>query len=117
MKETKYLTTLEKANLHDTMEPLLTSMYEEFKDLSKKKPEATISKNKILIVNRILNKIRIILNDQETIEFLDLLNEDDMPQISDVVIMLSQYVAAMSAFKTKHHGWDGTRHKWFVKIK
>jgi hypothetical protein len=29
--------------------------------------------------------------------------------------MLSQYVAAMNAFKEKYHGWDGSTHKWFLK--
>jgi hypothetical protein len=50
-------------------------------------------------------------------EFLDLLNEDDVPQLSDVTLILSQYVAAMEAFKRKYYGWDDlvkTAH-WHIK--
>ncbi|EJU6114734.1 hypothetical protein N4Z96_004523, partial [Salmonella enterica] len=47
--------------------------------------------------------------------FLDLLDEDDVPQASDVTLILSQYVAAMDAFREKHYGWDGSTHDWFIE--
>lgn len=97
--------------------PLLLAMYTEFKELSKKKPDAAVSKSKIKITNRLLEKITVVLNDEKTIEFLDLLDEDDIPQISDVTLILSQYVAAMEAFHKTHYGWDGSEHKWFIKGK
>ena len=89
----------ENATAHDLTSPLLSSMYVEFKELSKKKPDAAVSKSKIKIVNRLLMKIREILADEQAIEFLDLLDEDDVPQVSDVTLILSQYVAAMKEFK------------------
>lgn len=104
-----------KADSHDTTMPLLKAMYIEFKELSKKTPSAAISKQKITIVNRLLTRISEILVDEESIKFLDMLDEDDVPQMSDVTLMLSQYVAAMNAFKEKYHGWDGSTHKWFLK--
>lgn len=107
-------TTQDKTDTHDVTLPLLISMYGEFKELSKKKPDAAISKNKIAIVNRLLQKIRTILNDEESIEFLDLLDEDDIPQTSDVTLILSQYVAAMKAFKDRYFGWNGSEHDWFI---
>jgi hypothetical protein len=117
MKDEVFFTTSEKVNTYSIMLPLLKSMYNEFKELSKQKPDASISKSKILIVNRLLEKIRTVLDDQESIEFLDLLNEDDIPQASDVVIILSQYVAAMVAFKEKYFKWDKNEYddKWYVK--
>ncbi|SER92426.1 hypothetical protein [Halopseudomonas bauzanensis] len=111
----KLYTTNEKAQTHDTMTPLLEAMYSEFKELSKKKPDSAVSKSKIKIVNRLLEKVRIVLSDEESMEFLDLLDEDDVPQASDVTLILSQYVAAMSAFHGKHYGWDGSSHTWFIK--
>lgn len=108
-------TSIDKADTHDTMMPLLNSMYEEFKELSKKKPEAAISKNKIKIVNRLLEKVRGILKEEDSIDFLDLLDEDDVPQTSDVTLILSQYVAAMNGFKSKYHGFvSGKGHIWHV---
>ncbi|STQ89716.1 hypothetical protein [Iodobacter fluviatilis] len=115
MSKGKFYTSNEKAQTHDTMTPLLSAMYSEFKELSKKKPDSAVSKSKIKIVNRLLEKVRDVLADEDSIEFLDLLDEDDVPQVSDVTLILSQYVAAMDAFRGKHHGWDGANNKWFIK--
>ena len=41
-----YYTTKERAQAYDTTMPLLEAMYLEFKDLSKKKPDAAVSKSK-----------------------------------------------------------------------
>jgi hypothetical protein len=95
----------DKANTHDATMPLLESMYAEFKEFSKKNPDAVISKNKIRIVNRLLERIRKVLIDEESIEFLDLLDEDEVPQSGDVTLILSQYVAAMQGFKSKYYGY------------
>lgn len=106
MKKSKVPTSKQKGNLHDITMPLLSSMYREFQELSKKKPEAAVSKAKIAIVNRLLEKMRIVLKDEATIEFLDILVEDYIPQVSDVTLILSQYVASMEAFKRHHYDFD-----------
>jgi hypothetical protein len=108
-------TTAKKGTTHDVTMPLLQAMFEEFKELAKKKPEAAVSKSKLVIANRLLQRVREVLADEESIEFLDLLDEDDVPQVSDVTLIFSQYVAAMHAFKTKYHGWNGGEHTWFIK--
>ena len=115
MPENKSHTTAEKAATHDVLTPLIQAMYDEFKDLSKKKPDSPISKSKIKVVNRMLKKLRTVLNDEESIEFLDLLDEDDVPQASDVTLMLSQYVAAMVSFRKKYHGFSDGKQTWFLK--
>jgi hypothetical protein len=111
----KHATTAKKAAAHDVMMPLLNAMYEEFKDLAKKKPESAVSKSKLKIANRLLGKVREVLITEESIEFLDLLDEDDVPQVSDVTLIFSQYVAAMQAFKGKYYGWNGSETNWFAK--
>lgn len=73
---TLYYTTKEKVQNYDITMPLLKAMYFEFKELSKKKPEAAVSKSKIKISNRLLDKVRTVLKDSTSIEFLDLLDED-----------------------------------------
>jgi hypothetical protein len=91
-------TSIEKTQLYEVTRPLLDAMYVEFKELSKKKPEGVVSKAKIKIINRLLSRCREVLKDEMTIEYLDLLEEDDVPQNSDVVLMLSQYTAAMGKY-------------------
>jgi len=115
MKSHQDVTTTDKASTHDTIMPLLESMYTEFKELAKKKPDAAVNKSKIAIANRLLTKVRVVLKEEESIDFLDLLDEDDIPQASDVTLMLSQYVAAMTAFHKKYYGWNGSEYIWFIK--
>ena len=58
MRACNATTTSDKAATHDTTMPLLDSMYSEFKELSKKKPDAAVSKSKINIANRLLARVR-----------------------------------------------------------
>lgn len=115
MKEIEHYTTQSKAHMHDAMTPLIKSMYSEFKEISKKKPESAVSKSKIKIANRLLERLRLILADEDTIKFLDLLDEDDVPQVSDVTLILSQYVASLEAFRSKYFGWNGEESTWHIE--
>ncbi len=99
-------TTLEKADLYEITMPLLQAMYREFKELSKKKPEGAVSKAKIKVVNRLLTTCQEVLEAEASIDYLDVLNEDDVPQNSDVVLMLSQYEAAMQRFRSTYHKYS-----------
>ena len=83
--------------------PLLSSMFHEFQELSKKKPDGVLNKCKIAIVNRLLREIHEFLAEEPTITYLDILNEDDLPQNSDVVLILGQTVAAMRTFEDKYN--------------
>ncbi len=111
----KIYTTKEKAHIYDTTMPLLKAMYSEFKELSKKKSDAAVSKSKIKISNRLLEKVRQVLKNESEIEFLDLIDEDEIPQVSDVTLILSQYVAAMESYREFHYGWNGSEQDWFIK--
>jgi hypothetical protein len=103
-RDRKQRTTKKKAELHEVVMPLLQAMYEEFKEFSKKKPDAVLSKSKVQVVNRLLEKCREVLESESSLQFLDLLDEDNVPQNNDVVLMLSQYVSAMNQFKEAYHG-------------
>ena len=107
-------TTTERAEAYEELMPLLESMYREFQELSKKKPDAVLNKRKVEIVNRLLRDVYHVLEGQTSSAYLDLLDEDDLPQNSDVVLMLSQTVAAMRQFKSTYYGWDSeaATHCW-----
>lgn len=95
-------TTIKIAEKFDSLMPLLSSMFHEFQELSKKKPDGVLNKCKIAIVNRLLREIHGILAEEPTSIYLDILNEDDLPQNSDVVLILSLTVAAMKTFENKY---------------
>jgi hypothetical protein len=97
-------TTAEKGAKHDNLMPLLSAMFREFQDLAKKKPDGALNKRKVEIVNRLLRDVFQIIEGEATHAYLDLLDEDELPQNSDVVLILGQAVAAMEAFKEKYYG-------------
>jgi hypothetical protein len=98
MKQLKGYTTKEKVEIYEAIAPLLEAMFTEFKEFSKRKPEGVVNKNKIKIVNRLLVKFKDVLQDEVAIKYLDLIDDDDVPQNSDIVLMLSQYNAAMEQY-------------------
>lgn len=107
-------TTVDKANRYMVALPLLTSLYAEFDKLAKKKPDAVLNKQKLKAVKRIVDECRVILEGESSLQFLDEVHEDDIPQNSDTLLLLSQYSAAMKSFKGKYYGFDGREHRWFV---
>lgn len=109
MKTRGSVTTIERAAKHDALLPLVRAMFREFQDLSKKKPDGVLNKRKAEIVNRLMREVIEIVEGEPTRVHLDLLDEDDLPQNSDVVLMLGQAVAAMEAFRTKYHRYVAIR--------
>lgn len=107
-KRSADVTTAEKSAKHDDLMPLLAAMFREFQDAAKKKPDAVLNKRKVEIVNRLLRDIMSVVEGEATRAYLDLLDEDDLPQNSDVVLILGQAAAAMASFKHKYYGWDET---------
>lgn len=100
---------LGQVSTYKVMDPLLASLYAEFSELSKKKPQDVLSSNKVNLVNRVMVPILEMLDKEPMRSFLDLLNDEDLPQNSDVILMLGQCRAAMATFKNRHfdlkHGW------------
>jgi hypothetical protein len=105
-------TTQEKASKYECLLPLLQAMHNDFTELSKKKPEGALNKRKVQIVNRLLNDVFTILDGEPTRQFLDLLDEDDLPQNSDVALVLGQAQAAMRGFREKY--WDKEEDEWLI---
>ena len=69
------------------------SIYEEISLLSKKNPNDALNKFKLKLVNKILNESNNFLGKKyRPFEDFSVFNEDDIPQNSDVVFILSQYL-------------------------
>lgn len=118
MKTFKYDTTsIENVELYETTEPLLNTLYKEIQDLTKKKPDGTLNQAKIKMINRLLHDIHTFLKDEPGSKYIDFLDDESLPQYSDVTLILSQWSTSVKAFKIKYHRYDSTEktHKWFVK--
>ena len=110
-------TTKEKVEVYQTTSPLLVAMYQEIQILSKKKPDGTLNAGKVKLINRLLSDIKDVLEDEPDIKYLDLLSDDDLPQYSDVVLILSQFSTAFKRFKEKYYrkDKDSLHWKWIVE--
>lgn len=89
-------------NRYEMLEELLSSIYEEMKEFSKKKPDEALNKFKVTAVNRVLVQIKDIMKSEPTNEFLDLLDDDSLPSNSDSILIIGQFQAAMSRFRAKY---------------
>jgi hypothetical protein len=97
-------TTRAKADQHDMLYPILISVFNEIKELSKKKQDGPLNAMKVKMANRILARVKTYLENDPTVEFLDLLDEEVFPTNSDAVLIISQFKAAMDQFKDRHYG-------------
>ncbi len=99
-------TTKAKAALYETAQPMLDGLYKEIQELAKKKPDLTLNASKVKIINRVLVDIKEIVKGETETKYLDLLDDDTLPQYSDVLLILSQYVAAMKTFKSRYYRYN-----------
>lgn len=104
MKKTEQnLPTNADVNQFLMLRELVTGLYEEMKDLTKKSSKETLNEFKIKSLNRVLKPLRELLKEQPTAMFLDLLEDDSLPTNSDVVIVLSQYLSAMKKYEERYY--------------
>src|SRR5579864_2662068 len=96
-------TSAAKVQLYETTSPLLKAMQEELREFAKKKPDATLSKGKVTLINRLLSDVKELLRDEDSSKYLDALDEESLPQYSDVVLIGSQYLAALDAFHERYY--------------
>lgn len=104
---------MNKANV-DTFEKLsgqLLSIYEEISLLSKKNPNDAVNKFKLKFVNKLLlQSNEYLANKYRPFDDFDSFDEDDIPQNSDVVFILSQYLQCFEKQRSdnvifKHGVW------------
>ena len=98
----KGIPTIANATQFDMLFPILESVFNEIKELSKKKQDGVLNEIKVKMTNRILQKVKIILKDDPTLEFLELLDETSLPTNSDAVLIIAQFKAAMEQYKQKY---------------
>lgn len=91
---------------YSLLKDMLDAQRKEFDILSNKKPNEHLNKMKIKMVNRVL----------------ELLNEDDIPTNSDVVLIISQYETAIDEFRSRYYQKDEHQsnyiknvHRWMTE--
>lgn len=104
-------TTREVAE-YELLYPLLESLLEEVRELSKKKQDGVLNTLKVKMINKVLIRIKEILKEDAAAEFVALLDEDTLPTNSDALFMLVQFKSAMDQYKKKYHGGAARNWTW-----
>ena len=112
----KHVTTEEAVATYDATHNIFAGLLKEVRVLSGKKPDATLSQGKVKMINRVLGDLRDVLEKEPEYKFLDLLDDEELPQTSDAVLVMVQYESALESFRRRYHrrvkkGYD-TRYVW-----
>ncbi|AMJ49649.1 hypothetical protein APX01_19075 [Cereibacter sphaeroides] len=62
-----------------------------------------MSAGKVKIVNRVLENLLVVLEGQPDAKYLEALDDDDLPQVSDAVLVMVQFKSALASFKERHY--------------
>src|ERR1700759_5095128 len=91
--------TEEQAATYDRLVPMLEAAHREMSELSKKKQDGIVNNLKIKMLNRLLSELSKVIENDPSYTFVDMLDEETLPQNSDVVLILSQWRAALGQYR------------------
>ena len=102
----------------EKLEQQLHSFLAEISTLSTKKPNDPLNKFKLKFINSTLAGLNRLLQDDRPFPDFDQFDPDDLPSNSDVVVILSQYAAAVYRFRVENTIQDDDRnHYWIIRGK
>ena len=98
------------------LQPQLKSAYDEIALLSKKKPTDSLNTFKLKFINSILSRANEILEDKYKPfpEDFSLFSEDDMPNNSDVVFILSHYLTSLEKLRCDNIEYSDYVWNWII---
>ena len=101
----------------EKLEQQLHSFLAEISELSKKRPNDPLNKFKLKFINSTVGKLNLLLKDDRPFGDFKQFDVDDLPSNSDVVIILSQYAAAVYRFRLENTTDEGEDSTWIVRGK
>lgn len=104
--------TEEQAARFDLLRPMIESAHKEIGELSKKKQDGIVNDLEVRHINRLLTPIMALLADDESVGYLELLDEETLPQNSDAVFVLGQFLAAMDQYRSRHTFMSLGKRQW-----
>jgi hypothetical protein len=107
--------TKEQVAEFEKLEQQLHSFLTEISDLSKKKPNDPLNKFKLKLINSTVMKLNGLLKDTRPFDDFEQFEIDDLPSNSDVVVILSQYTAAVHRFRMDNSSDEDGDWRWVVK--
>ena len=106
--------TREDVDRFSLLQPLLIALHRDIQELAKKKQDGALTKTRTAMINRLLKDIKELLSKQPSSAYLDLLDEDSVPQNADALIVAGQYLAAMSQYFSKYTKRENYKLIWLT---
>lgn len=110
MIEFEHVTTAAAVKTYESALGVFHALLHEVRELSRKKPDATLSKNKVKLINNVLADLMQIVEGQPEGKYLQILEDDALPQVSDALMMMAQFNAALEAFRRRYYQHVKTDH-------
>ncbi|SPF42408.1 conserved hypothetical protein [Candidatus Sulfotelmatobacter kueseliae] len=90
----------------EKLEQQLHSFLAEISELSRKKPNDPLNKFKLKFINSTLQGLNQLVGDDRPFPDFESFDADDLPSNRDVVVILSQYAAAVHRFRLDNSAED-----------
>lgn len=104
MSEERWRPTEKQVEEYALYSSMLGSLAKEMRELSKKKQDGVLNVTKVKMLNRVLQPLKeVILAHLPSSVFLDLLDEETLPNNSDAVLIISQFEAAIKDFEDEYY--------------
>jgi hypothetical protein len=115
--EREHVTTAARISTYTSASPIFHGLLKEVRELSRKKPDATMSPAKVKLINRVLTDLLSFLKEQPEGKYLEELDSETLPQVSDAVLMMVQFDTALTKFKNRYQEYDSMRreHHWVTQ--
>ncbi|USA39885.1 hypothetical protein NCF86_01600 [Pelagerythrobacter marinus] len=107
----EHVTTDAAVTTYDTVKGVFEALLKEVRELSKKKPDATLSGSKVKLINKVLEDLLTILGEEPEGKYLEPLEDEQLPQVSDALMMMVQFEAALNAFHGRYYEY--VEHRYF----
>jgi hypothetical protein len=112
-----HVTTEAVVDTYTSASTIFGGLLKEVRELSRKRPDATMSAQKVKLINRVLIDLLGFLRDEPEGKYLEELDSDTLPQVSDALLVMVQFATALDKFKGRYQTYDSiTRvHSWVTQ--
>ena len=120
MTEFEHITTDAAVRTYVSAKGVFDALLNEVRVLSGKKPDATLSKSKVKLINNVLSDLMSILEGEPEGKYLQILEDDNLPQVSDALMVMVQFNAVLNSFRNRYHqnvkdGYHVGKSYWITK--
>jgi hypothetical protein len=114
MSEYEHITTDAAVETYEASNHIFAALLTEVRELSKKKPDATLSAGKVKIINRVLQDLLSFHSSEPEAKYLELLDDDALPQVSDALLIMVQFEAALGTFRGRYFQYVHGTYYWIT---